>query len=82
LRASNVPRKKALIGYVTAGYPKKQGFASLVTRLDDAGLDCVGNRRPFSDPVADGDDDPAALRKKSLENGVTLDWILKLSHCS
>jgi tryptophan synthase alpha chain len=67
--------RKALIGYITAGYPSKAGFHALVGKLQRAGLDLLEIGVPFSDPVADG---PTIQRssQKALENGVTLDWIL------
>jgi tryptophan synthase alpha chain len=68
--------KKALIGYVTAGFPKKSGFVSLVQHLNTSGLDVLEIGVPFSDPVADG----AVIQQSSqiaLANGVTLDWILR-----
>jgi tryptophan synthase alpha chain len=65
--------EKALIGYVTAGYPSKDGFETLIPKLVDAGLDMLEIGIPFSDPIADG----PVIQKASqvaLENGVTLDW--------
>jgi tryptophan synthase alpha chain len=68
--------KKALIGYVTAGYPTKNRFPQLVQLLEKSGLDLLEIGVPFSDPVADG----ATIQRssqKALENGVTLPWILQ-----
>jgi tryptophan synthase alpha chain len=68
--------RKALIGYVTAGYPTKAAFTRVVERLEKAGLDLIEIGVPFSDPVADGATIQLASQK-ALANGVTLDWILR-----
>jgi tryptophan synthase alpha chain len=70
--------RKALIGYVTAGFPTKAGFPAVVKNLEKAGLDMLEIGVPFSDPVADG---PTIQRasQKALQNGVTLDWVLRTS---
>src|SRR5262249_18487813 len=68
-------RKKALIGYITAGFPSKKGFSDLVLRLQKAGADLLEIGVPFSDPVADGLTIQQSSQK-ALANGVTLDWIL------
>jgi len=47
--------KKALIAYVTAGYPTLAHSETLIRRLvDEAGVDLVEIGVPFSDPMADG----------------------------
>jgi tryptophan synthase alpha chain len=72
-------RGKALIGYVTAGYPAKKSFVALLLDLEQAGLDLIELGVPFSDPIADG----PVIQKASqvaLENGVTLPWILDTVH--
>src|SRR5258708_7438611 len=68
--------KKALIGYVTAGFPTQAAFSNVVRRLEKAGLDLLEVGVPFSDPVADGATIQRASQK-ALQNGVTLEWILK-----
>lgn len=68
-------KRKALIGYVTAGFPTKAKFPETVRRLEKAGLDLVEVGVPFSDPVADGTTVQRASQK-ALDNGVTLNWIL------
>src|ERR1700680_3706323 len=68
--------KKALIGYVTAGFPTKKDFLDLIPLLEKSGLDLLEIGVPFSDPVADG----ATIQRssqKALENGVTLPWVLQ-----
>ena len=48
---------KALIGYVTAGYPvpDEQFFVELALALHEAGVDILEVGVPFSDPMADGE---------------------------
>jgi tryptophan synthase alpha chain len=67
--------RKALIGYLTAGFPDKKSFAPLVTRLEAAGLDVLEIGVPFSDPIADGPTIQQASQT-ALRAGATLDWIL------
>src|ERR1035437_6410605 len=68
--------QKALIGYVTAGFPTKAGLRTLVPLLETAGLDLLEIGVPFSDPIADG---PTIQHSSqiALQNGVTLVWILQ-----
>ncbi len=68
--------RKALIGYLTAGFPSKAIFINAVTRLEKAGLDFLEVGIPFSDPVADGPTIQLSSQK-ALQNGVTLSWTLK-----
>lgn len=68
--------RKALIGYVTAGFPHKASLRTLVPLLEDAGLDLLELGVPFSDPIADG----PVIQKASqaaLANGATLKWVLE-----
>jgi tryptophan synthase alpha chain len=69
-------RRKALIGYVTAGYPTKESFAAAVPRMVNAGIDILEVGIPFSDPIADGPTIQAASFG-ALKNGVTLSWIFE-----
>ena len=46
--------KKALILYLTAGYPSLAATEKLVPELEEAGADIIDVGVPFSDPVADG----------------------------
>ena len=46
--------KKALILYLTAGYPDLTATEKLVPELERAGADIIELGVPFSDPVADG----------------------------
>ena len=49
-----VENKKALILYLTAGYPDLTATEKLVLELERAGADIIELGVPFSDPVADG----------------------------
>ena len=46
--------RKALIFYLTVGYPDMVTFMKLVTALENFGADLIELGVPFSDPVADG----------------------------
>jgi tryptophan synthase alpha chain len=67
--------RKALIGYLTAGFPNKESLSRLVPLLEAAGLDILELGIPFSDPIADG---PTIQRSSqvALEKGSTLPWVL------
>jgi tryptophan synthase alpha chain len=69
-------KRKALIGYITAGFPKKASFRTLVPLLERSGLDLLEVGIPFSDPIADGPTIQHASQV-ALANGVTLDWVLR-----
>jgi len=64
------PSGKALIAYVTVGYPSVQATLDVVPLLTASGCDLVELGIPFSDPLADG----VTIQKASfqaLQNGVT-----------
>lgn len=66
--------KKALITFITAGYPDSDSTERLVLELFDNGADIVEIGVPFSDPTAEGPViQEASLR--SLNNGTNLDGI-------
>jgi len=46
--------RKALMPYLTAGYPDEQTFIKLLKEIIKAGADMVEIGIPFSDPLADG----------------------------
>jgi len=61
---------KALVAYVTVGYPSIEATMGVVPLLADSGCDIIELGIPFSDPLADG----ATIQKASfgaLLNGVT-----------
>ena len=66
---------RALIPYITAGYPSPDATAALLDAVADAGADIIELGVPFSDPVADG---PTIQRssQRALEQGVNLRWTL------
>lgn len=64
------PGRKALIAYITVGYPSIEATLKVVPLLARNGCDIIELGIPFSDPLADG----ATIQKASfqaLENGVT-----------
>jgi len=64
------PSRKALIAYVTVGYPSVEATLEVVPLLVASGCDLVELGIPFSDPLADG----VTIQKASfqaLQNGVT-----------
>ncbi len=70
------PGHKALIGYLTVGYPDVQTTLEAARTLAAGGVDIIELGIPFSDPLADG----ATIQKTSfaaLEHGVTPEICLK-----
>lgn len=67
--------RRALIPYITAGYPEPGRTAGLLDVLAENGADVIELGVPFSDPVADG---PTIQRssQRALEHGVNLAWTL------
>jgi tryptophan synthase alpha chain len=74
LRAAH---RRALIPYITAGYPTPAATPAVLQALVDAGADIIELGVPFSDPVADG---PTIQRSSfaALEQGVTLQSTLEM----
>lgn len=69
-RVFSSKERKALIAYLTVGYPSVEATLEAVPRLVEAGCDMVELGIPFSDPLADG----ATIQRAShaaLEQGVT-----------
>ncbi len=70
---------KALIGYITAGYPDVKSTLRIAGALADSGCDIIELGIPFSDPLADG----ATIQHasfKALQQGVTPRLCLELAH--
>jgi tryptophan synthase alpha chain len=67
--------RRALIPYLTAGYPDPTATLPLLEALADAGADIIELGVPFSDPVADG---PTIQRasQRALEHGVDMASVL------
>jgi tryptophan synthase alpha chain len=76
--AFSPPGHKALIAYVTVGYPSIKATLKVVPLLADSGCDIIELGIPFSDPLADG----VTIQKSSfhaLQNGVTPRLCLELA---
>ena len=69
--------EKALVAYITAGYPDLATTRRLIPALERAGVDILEVGVPFSDPTADGPVIQAASQA-ALKNGATLDRVLGL----
>ncbi len=63
--------RKALMPYVTMGFPALESALDVVPALAEAGADLVELGVPFSDPLADGATIQAA-GQKALANGMSL----------
>jgi tryptophan synthase alpha chain len=70
-------KKKALIAFLTAGYPDLGTTERLVLEFEKKGADIVELGVPFSDPVADGPIIQASSYE-ALRKGATLKKILEL----
>jgi tryptophan synthase alpha chain len=64
-------KKNILSIYFTAGYPKLEDTAEIITELEKNGVDLIEVGIPFSDPMADG---PTIQESgtQALKNGMTL----------
>jgi len=67
--------KKALIPFITAGYPDYESYLELFYFLERNGADIIEIGIPFSDPLADG---PVIQKtsKAALESGINTDTVL------
>lgn len=73
--AANTRGEPALVGYLTAGFPRREQFQSDLRRIA-AAADVIEIGVPFTDPMADG----VTIQRSSrvaLEQGVSLRWILR-----
>lgn len=68
--------RKALIPYVTAGFPDRARFPAILQAVGDSGSDVIEVGVPFSDPIADGPTIQFSSHR-ALEDGVTLSWIFE-----
>jgi tryptophan synthase alpha chain len=76
--AFSPPGHKALIAYVTVGYPTIEATLKVVPLLAKNGCDIIELGIPFSDPLADG----VTIQKSSfhaLQNGITPQLCLELA---
>lgn len=69
--------RKALVAFLTAGYPDLRATEDLVPCLEKNGVDIVELGVPFSDPVADGPTIQFSS-EAALKRGVSLDTVLAL----
>ena len=69
--------RRALVVYVTAGYPDPSTSLELLRALEQSGADVIEVGVPFSDPMADG---PViqASSQRALEHGMTFERVLEL----
>lgn len=69
--------RRALVPYVTAGFPDVERTLALLQGLEAAGADVVELGLPFSDPMADG---PViqASSQRALEQGMNFDGLLDI----
>jgi tryptophan synthase alpha chain len=74
IRAARTVGRPALVAYITAGFPRREGFRELLSAVANA-ADVVEIGVPFTDPMADGTTIQRSSRV-ALEQGVTLKWIL------
>jgi tryptophan synthase alpha chain len=75
IEAAAAQGRPALVGYLTAGFPKRHNFRDNLAAVA-AACDVVEVGVPFSDPMADG----STIQRASfaaLAEGVTLPWILE-----
>lgn len=75
IRAAADGGHPALVGYLTAGFPRMADFVASLTAIGNA-ADVVEIGVPFSDPMADG----MTIQRSSrvaLAEGVSLSWILE-----
>src|SRR6266571_7510337 len=72
---------RALIPYLTAGFPTPRASLEALRRVAAAGADFVEVGVPFSDPLADG---PTIQRttQTALEQGMTVARVLELVHAA
>ena len=64
--------RKALMPFLTAGYPDGRSFVQLLRTFSESGADLIEVGIPFSDPMADGKTIQFSSRK-ALLNGVTVE---------
>jgi len=71
-------KRKALIAYVTVGYPDVEATLAVVPLLARSGCDVIELGIPFSDPLADGITIQNASHR-SLQNGITVQKCLEIA---
>ncbi|SDG80456.1 tryptophan synthase, alpha chain [Sinosporangium album] len=72
-RAEN---RAALVGYLPAGFPTKDGAVAAATAMVEAGCDVIEIGLPYSDPLMDGPTIQAAVHR-SLVNGTRIADVMR-----
>jgi len=75
IRNAKAQGQPALVAYITAGFPQRDGFLQQLQAVATV-ADVVEIGVPFSDPMADGGTIQRSSRL-ALEQGVSLRWILE-----
>jgi tryptophan synthase alpha chain len=70
-------KKKALVSFLTAGYPDLRSTEEMISILEENGTDIIEIGIPFSDPIADGPTIQYSSQK-ALENNTSLEDIFAL----
>ena len=73
-------RRRALVGYLTAGDPGFDASLRILREAAKSGLDVLELGVPFSDPTADGPVIQAAAAR-ALQAGMTVARVLELARC-
>jgi tryptophan synthase alpha chain len=71
--------RRALILYLTVGFPERDSALEIVPQLVEAGADMIELGVPFSDPLAEGTTIQGATQR-ALRNGVTTRFCLETVH--
>ncbi|GAA4556177.1 tryptophan synthase subunit alpha [Planotetraspora kaengkrachanensis] len=72
-RAEN---RSALVGYLPAGFPSKDGAVAAATAMVEAGCDVIEIGLPYSDPLMDGPTIQDAVHR-SLTNGTRIGDVMR-----
>ncbi|GAA3409634.1 tryptophan synthase subunit alpha [Streptosporangium vulgare] len=68
--------RAALIGYLPAGFPSKEGAIAVATAMVEAGCDVIEIGLPYSDPLMDGPTIQDAVHR-ALTNGTRIADVLR-----
>ncbi|GAA3807010.1 tryptophan synthase subunit alpha [Sphaerisporangium flaviroseum] len=69
-------RRAALVGYLPAGFPSKDGAVAAATAMVEAGCDVIEIGLPYSDPLMDGPTIQAAVHR-ALTNGTRIADVMR-----
>jgi tryptophan synthase alpha chain len=69
-------RRAALIGYLPAGFPSKEGGVAAATAMVEAGCDVIEIGLPYSDPLMDGPTIQDAVHR-ALSNGTRIADVMR-----